>query len=197
MFICSTDCQDYSMTTNIIWGIEARITAHSAVCSDERMQVDFPWRCLLLGSWALPSTSIRATRQSALIGRRQWAAGRVTHVQGPWPERLWWSECLHQGRCRSHPMMVAMNFFFSFWLIMEDSMESCSRERFWLRNNSATHCLMNSMWKPAHISGTKKINWGFKVFLWAHVERKFWQLAPSFRVSDLGLKLRGCLEGSF
>ena len=30
MFICYTDCQDYSMTTDIIWGIEAKITAHSA-----------------------------------------------------------------------------------------------------------------------------------------------------------------------
>lgn len=66
------------------------------------------------------------------------------------------------------------------------------------QKNSAPHRVMSNMWKPAHISGTKKINWGFKVFLTSVMSREeLLQLASSFK-SNLGLKLGlgGCLEDS-
>lgn len=43
MFICCTDCQDCSVTTNIIWGekLKSQPTLFAA-CSDEQTHVNFP-----------------------------------------------------------------------------------------------------------------------------------------------------------
>ena len=105
MFICSTDCQAYSMTTNFIWWIGAKITARSAVCRDEWIHVDFLRRRPSLGSWGLPGTSVGDQADGSAAGTGdQDAAGRTTHLQGPW-----------LGRRGSHGTAAPWTFFFFFF----------------------------------------------------------------------------------
>lgn len=90
MFICYTDCQDYSMTTNIIWVMEAEITALSAVCS-ERMHANSLQHVHYWGAEDSQTISFTAARpdRMALWWRRTspWAAGEAIHFQSPLTEK--------------------------------------------------------------------------------------------------------------
>jgi hypothetical protein len=129
MFICYTDCQDCSMTTNIIWGIEAKITAHSlCVCSDEQMHVHFSWRWPWLGNYGLLK-HLCTDSLMAWCWRESWQWAAKSHHQSHPPSpmmaakmsvvrRLWlWCE-----------MMTATTFSFS--LLWRAPWETVAEESF-------------------------------------------------------------------
>ena len=188
MFICSMDCWDDSMPANIIWRIRATATAHSALCGDELMHLDFWQRCQFFWVWGLRDSSVGAAWWMAL----QWGQETQGLLEGLRASRALGCDNQRFREVRVTWNGSSMTFSLPFCLLWKTAWEAVAEEGFWLQKNSTPYCLMNNTWKPAHISGTKKINWGFKLFLTSpYREKKLLQLAPSFKLCNLGLTLMG------
>lgn len=192
MFICYTDCQDYSMTTNIIGGQKLKLqpSLPSAAMNG----------CMLIFCSNVHYVRVRTPRPSAsqppgrtaLWWRQmiQWAAGKPTHLQGPLTRKAVTINVLAKMQI-PHEICVRVLYY-------ERQHGKPQQRKVLAADVQQCYPLLNEQYVEAspHFWNNENQQRLQGFLISSHREKQLLQLFPSFKLSNFVPNWESCLEGS-